>query len=123
MDHFVINFIVGMKIRDYLNSRHYQRDMLESAASAAEIYRYNKAAATYLSQKNRFTWEDLVKNGNKPRDLIIDIVTTFCPANGEQAMKILGAITHSLIGVMKDNPLFINQVHAKIHKQTNWWYI
>lgn len=123
MDQFAINFIVSQKISNYLNSRHYKDDMFECAASAAEIYRYNKAAAQYLSQRNRFTWEVLVKNGNKPRDLIIDIVTTFCPATPEQAMIILSEISHYLIKTMKDNPLFINQVKDKIEKQTNWWYM
>lgn len=123
MDQFVLNFIVNKKLREYLNQRHYKNDMFESAASAAELYLMNRAAANYLEKRNRFTWEALVKNGNKPRDLIIDILTSFCPATKEQAMRVLSCCSHSLVNIMSENKLFTNVVKAKHHKKLNWLYV
>ncbi|EMI5489543.1 ATP-binding protein [Providencia stuartii] len=123
MDQFALNFIVTTKLRNYLNQRHYKNDMFEVAASAAELYLMNRAAARYLEKRHRFTWEALVKNGNKPRDLIIDILTSSCPVDKEQAMKILSCCSHSLVNMMGDNKLFANVVNAKHHKTLNWLYV
>lgn len=123
MDQFALNFIVNTKLREYLNQRHYKNDMFESAASAAELYLMNRAAARYLEKRHRFTWEALVKNGNKPRDLIIDILTSSCPANKEQAMKILSCCSHSLVNMMSENKLFASLVNAKQGKPLNWLYV
>lgn len=51
MDQFALNFIVNTKLREYLNQRHYQNDMFESAASAAELYLMNRAAVRYLEKE------------------------------------------------------------------------
>lgn len=123
MDQFALNFIVTTKLRNYLNQRHYKNDMFEVAASAAELYLMNRAAARYLEKRHRFTWEALVKNGNKPRDLIIDILTSSCPVDKEQAMKILSCCSHSLVKMMGDNKLFASVVNAKHHKTLNWLYV
>lgn len=123
MDQFTLNFIVKTKLREYLNQRHYKNDQFESAASAAELYLMNRAAARYLEKRHRFTWEALVKNGNKPRDLIIDILTSLCPITKEQAMSVLSCCSHTLVNMMRENRLFSNVVYAKHHKTLNWLYV
>ncbi|WP_273804227.1 ATP-binding protein [Providencia rettgeri] len=123
MDQFTINFVVNIKLREYMDQCHYKNDMFESAASAAELYLMNKAAVKYLTKKNRFTWEALVKNGRKPRDLIIDILTSCCPVTQDQALKILSTLSHTLISYMKGNQLFINVVNAKNDYPLYWAYV
>ncbi|MBP6121160.1 MULTISPECIES: ATP-binding protein [Providencia] len=123
MEQFTINFIVNLKLREYMKQCYYKNDMFESAASAAELYLMNKAAVKYLAKKNRFTWEALVKNGVKPRDLIIDILTSCCPVTQEQALKILSTLSHSLISMMSDNKLFANVVNAKNHNLLYWAHV
>lgn len=123
MDQFTINFVVNRKLREYMNQCHYKNDMFESAASAAELYLMNKAAVKYLTKKNRFTWEALVKNGYKPRDLIIDILTSCCPVTQDQALKILSTLSHTLISIMSDNKLFANVVNAKNHHPLYWAHV
>lgn len=123
MDQFTINFIVNRKLREYMSQSHYKNDMFESAASAAELYLMNKAAVKYLTKKNRFTWEALVKNGYKPRDLIIDILTSCCPVTQDQALKILSTLSHTLISIMSDNKLFANVVNAKNHQPLYWAHV
>lgn len=93
MEQFTINFIVNFKLREYMSKSHYQGDMFESANAAAELYLMNKAAANYLAKKTRFTWEALVKNGDKPRDLIIDILTSCCPVTQSKHSSIKYSVT------------------------------
>ncbi|MTB67138.1 ATP-binding protein [Providencia sp. wls1943] len=123
MEQFTINFIVNFKLREYMSKCHYQGDMFESANTAAELYLMNKAAANYLAKKNRFTWDVLVKNGVKPRDLIIDILTSCCPVTQEQALRVLSTLSHSLVSMMKENIIFTNVVNAKNHKPLFWAYV
>lgn len=123
MEQFTINFVVNFKLREYMSKCHYQSDMFESATSAAELYLMNKAAANYLAKKNRFTWEALVKNGDKSRDLIIDVLTSCCPVTQEQAQRILSTLSHTLISMMKDNVIFANVVNAKNHKLLYWAHV
>ncbi|MBF0690362.1 ATP-binding protein [Providencia alcalifaciens] len=123
MEQFTINFIVNFKLREYMSKSHYQGDMFESANAAAELYLMNKAAANYLAKKTRFTWEALVKNGDKPRDLIIDILTSCCPVTQEQAQRVLSTLAHSLVSMMKENMIFTNVVNAKNHKRLFWAHV
>ncbi|WP_369311390.1 ATP-binding protein [Providencia rettgeri] len=123
MDQFTINFVINRKLREYMDQCHYKNDMFESAASAAELYLMNKAAVKYLTKKNRFTWEALVKNGHKPRDFIIDILTSCCPVTQDQAFKILSTLSHTLVSYMKGNQLFVNVVNAKNHHPLYWAYV
>lgn len=123
MEQFTINFVVNFKLREYMSQSHYKNDMFESAVLAAELYLMNKAAVKYLTKKKRFTWEVLVKNGRKPRDLIIDILTSCCPATHDQALKVLSALSNELIVLMSDNILFSNTVNAKNHQPLYWAYV
>lgn len=54
MEQFTINFIVNLKLREYMKQCYYKNDMFESAASAAELYLMNKAAVKYLAKKKSF---------------------------------------------------------------------
>lgn len=96
--------------------------MFESAASAAELYLMNKAAVKYLTKKSVYVG-GIGKNGHKPRDLIIDILTSCCPVTQDQALKVLSTLSHTLISIMSDNKLFANVVNAKNHQPLYWAHV